>query len=100
MIHDTAFQALLGRTMANARQREALADQYAAAGKGVRFKARTGLAYCVTPDLEHATQWRVTTFGSDGTPYGHMCFHTAREAFLEAIRSSGAVSEGEDAGAL
>lgn len=69
MLTRSKMRALLRATRERMREAQRLADE----SKPRRYHdARTGVAYLVSPDLEHATHWRVTTFGADRQPIGHI----------------------------
>ena len=81
---DAGWQALLAR----GKTRRELAQQYADAGKPVRFRDKDGAVQLVSKDLNYPPDgWRVTQFGKDGQPYGHYEAKSAYDAFEEVLRS-------------
>lgn len=79
---DAAWSALLARNAEVRRQ----AQVYADAGKPAAFIGRSGIKSLVSKDLESISgAWRVTTFGTDGQPWGHYGANNAFEAFREVL---------------
>lgn len=81
-----AFDSLLAAARARMSAREAAVNELIQSGKpSVRFEGSAGRAL-VGPDMSKPGGFRITYFGKDGLPNGHLEFATKEEALSQALR--------------
>ena len=86
---ETEFEAMLEEQRQKMRERRALADRLAQAGKPVQFDFPTLRQRALAQlDMAGDDVARLTTFDQHG-PIGHLCFGNLVEAIEEALKYGG-----------